>query len=217
MTTRVWNTQRPKGDDALLRHALLSVTIPDLSLSPFRAPFGAVNELSASITATFAGIGERIKAEYEKATEAARSFYNAMPRAVRRSQRKRRHYTADRSSKEWPGTEAVTPDHPARVIYKRLLSRDGVTSVLLDKALDRCGDADERAHRNADTAATELLSVADEVTPVTQETPERIAHQPRAPQLLMAVTSSRNQPADSHTRTVNSTQNDARQDTLRKA
>lgn len=140
-----------------------------------------------------------------------------MPRAVRRSLGKRRHRTADRTSQTWPGTEAVTPDHPARVIYKRLLSRDGVTSALLDKALDRCGDADERAHRHADTAATELLSVTDEIAPVAHETPERIAHQPRAPQLLMAVTSSRNQPADSHTRTVNSTQNDARQDTLRKA
>lgn len=214
MTTRVWNTQRLTGDNALVRHALLSVTVPDLS--PIRASFAAVNELTASVSDMFAVVAERIETEYKKATEGFRAAYKAMPRAVRRSLRKGRHSTADRSSKEWPGTEAVTPDHPARVIYKRLLSRDGVTSALLDRALDRCGDADERAHRHADTA-TELPAVADEVAPVALETPEQIAHQPGAPQLLLAVTSSRNAPADSHARTVNSAQTMQGRPPLRKA
>lgn len=202
MTTRTWNTQRPTSEGVLVRNAQSAVVIPDLSLSAFRASFTAVHELAAAVSNSFAVVAERIKAEYEKATEGLRAAYKAMPRAARRAQGKQHRITADRKSKAWPGTDALTPDHPARVVYKHLLSHCDMASALLDRALDRCSGADDRAHRHADTATAETPTVADEVTPVTQETPERIAHQPRAPQLLMAVTSSRNQPADSHTRTV---------------
>lgn len=206
MTTRVWTTQRPTGESVLLRDALAAAVVPDLS--PLRASFGALNELTASIADTFTAVAERIEAEYKRATEGFRVAYKALPRSVRRalSQGKARRMSADRASKAWPGTDALTPDHPARVIYKRLLSRAGVTSASLDRALERCSDADERAHRNADTATVEVQAVAVEVEPVETDAPERIEHHPGAPQLLLAVTSSRNAPADSHARTVNSAQ-----------
>lgn len=206
MTTREWTTQRPTGESVILRDALAAVVVPDLS--PLRASFAAMNELATSITDSFAAVAERIEAECKRASEGLRAAYDALPRAVRRalSQGKTRRQSADRASKAWPGTDALTPDHPARVIYKRLLSRAGITSASLDRALARCDAADDRALRHADTVAVEVQAVAVEVEPVETDTPERIEHHPGAPQLLLAVTSSRNAPADAHARTVNSAQ-----------
>lgn len=210
MTAEAFTVQRITGEGVLMRQTLDNA---HAALAPLRATLSALTNLGNSISDSFAAVTERIEAECKRATEVWRAAYNALPRSTRRAmaQRKTGRKSADYGSKAWPGTDAVTPDHPTRVIYKHLLSHADISAPVLDRALERCSDADERAHRHADAVTVEVQAVTVEVEPDATDTPERIEHRAGPPQLLLAVTSSRNAPADAHARTVNSDRHTARQ------
>ena len=206
MTVRAWSTdvqRSPRAvvlSDAMLHQSLATVSVPDLSA--FRSAF---QTMSGTATQAVGQAVERIRADFRRASESVHGLYRALPRATRRAldQGKYRKKTRDRSTKAWPGTDAVTPDHPARVVYKNLLTRAATDDththlVLLDRALNRCADADERAlntERITERISEPTADLCDGITPEVQTVH---AHSPEPPRLLVAVTASRNAPADGH-------------------
>ena len=202
MTVRAWSTDVQRSpqavalSDAVLRHSLATVVVPDLS--GLRATFQALNSVAVQAA-------ERMKADFQRAAETLQGVYKRAPRSLRRAlaQGKHRRKTRDRCAKAWPGTDAVTPDHPARVVYKHLLARStaGATHehlVLLDRALTRCADADERAlstERISERISEPTAELCNEITP---ETDTAKARSPEPQRYLVAVTASRNAPADGH-------------------
>ena len=214
MTTRAWSTVGGGSalvapTDLTLGKALTSALVPDCSLlrNAIDAAFAPARNLST--TGPLAQFAESLTADLRRIAEDVKNIYRQMPRATRRALEhgRYRRKTRDRNRKGWPGTEAVCPDHPARVIYKRLLAESPEVSPaeaqlhmqLLERALERCGDADDKAlHIDSPlTLATVAVSTEGAET-FTAETTNRDDHKPGAPHLLVAVTASRNAPADGH-------------------
>lgn len=198
---RVWVTGQQAAADRLygniVGQALPTVTMPQVHLDAF-----------ADLTASLTAFGERVATEVRRMTEGVRAAYRSLPRAVRRG----RHHRSsrDRASRHWPGTDAVCPDHPARVIYRHLVA-DTVTTAAgspdlarqraaqVERALARCGDADTRAL--ADAVPASDLPVSTHEQSCTDMTSDVTTHRELAPDdpstsLLVAVIASRNAPAD---------------------
>jgi len=200
-TARVWVTGQQATADRLhariVAQVLPTVTVPQVRLDAF-----------ADLTSSLAAFGERVATEVRRMTEGVRAAYRSLPRAVRRGRHHR--ITRDRASRHWPGTDAVCPDHPARVIYRHLVT-DTLTTAAgspdlaqhrhaqVERALARCGDADTRA-LSAAVPETELLvstheqSCTDMTTDVT--THRELRPDDTSTSRLVAVIASRNAPAD---------------------
>ncbi len=167
------------------------VAVPQVTLDAFA-------ELSASLTS----LGERLATEARRISEGVHALYRSLPRAVRRARSAR--VTRDKLSPHWPGTDAVTPDHPARVLYKRaarqaLVSPTEDAQQRIDRALDRCVTAEERA-ASCDLADMTRVPV---IMPAGIENLDTDSHRTPVPDsdrppLLQAVRSSRNAPTDAH-------------------
>ncbi len=202
MTVRVWSTGVEHSpavarlSDNIFRQSLASAVMPDLS--GIRATFQALNTVAAQA-------GERIRADLQRASETLQAMHKRLPRAIRRASKQGKYSkkTRDRCAKTWPGTDAVTPDHPARVVYKHLLLRSATDDtrthlVLLDRALNRCADADDRALHTEHTPERITELTADLCESITTEVDTVHDYSPEPPRFLVAVTASRNAPADGH-------------------
>lgn len=202
MTVRVWATGVDHSpavarlSDNIFRQSLANVVIPDLS--GIRATFQALNSAAAEA-------GERIRADLQRASETLQAMHKGLPRVIRRASKQGKYSkkTRDRCAKAWPGTDAVTPDHPARVVYKHLLSRSATADthahlVLLDRALNRCADADDRALHTENSTELNTELTADLCENVTPEVDTVHDYSPEPLRFLVAVTASRNAPADGH-------------------
>lgn len=214
MTVRAWSTAGEGPAlvahlDLALGKALTSALVPDYS--PLRnaidAAFAPARALST--TGPLTQFAESLTADLRRIAESLKDIYRQMPRAARRALEhgRYRRKTRDRNRQGWPGTEAVCPDHPARVIYKRLLAESPEVSPaeaqlhmqLLERALERCGDADEKAlHIDSPMTLATVAISAEGTEAFTAESTDRDEHRPGAPQFLVAVTASRNAPADGH-------------------
>lgn len=208
MTTRVWTTgvsRSPQAvalSDAMLRQSLATVSVPDLS--GFRSTFQALSNIG---TQALTQAAERIRADLQRASETLQAMHKRLPRAVRRASKQGKYSrkTRDRCAKAWPGTDAVTPDHPARVVYKHLLTRTPSEDtrahlVRLDRVLTWCADADDRALHTERITERITEPTADLTEGMAPEAHTVHAHSPEPPRFLVAVTASRNAPADAHAR-----------------
>lgn len=198
---RVWVTGQQAAAERLqaniVAQVLPTITVPQVHLDAF-----------ADLTASLSALRDRLGAEMRRLSDGVRAAYRSLPRAVRRGRHHRK--TRDRASRHWPGTDAVCPDHPARVIYRHLIT-DTVTTAAgspdlaqhraaqVERALARCGAADTRA-LSAAIPDTELLVSTHEQS-CTDMTSDVTTHRELAPDdmstsRLVAVIASRNAPAD---------------------
>lgn len=191
---RTWTTGATLRAPADLR------AVPALDLgSAFQAVGAAIAEMQRNANA----VAELVTRQMNQAREGVLAVWRSVPRATRRYRRRRT--SSDMRRADWPGTEAVTPDHPARVIHRHALRQslapEGHNAHrLYRKALTLCEAADERALSGTPTtsSAVSLTDLADAMH--TDDThPPGATHEvalPPVPRILSAVTSSRNEPAE---------------------
>ena len=204
---RTWTT------GATLRTPAEVLTVPALDLCNLRAVRVAVAEWQRTTDA----VAELVTRQMNQAREGVMAMWRSVPRATRRYRRNRT--SKDMKRADWPGTEAVTPDHPARVIHrhalKQSLAPEGHEAHrLYCKALTLCEAADERALSGVPTAGG-ALSFTDQTDTTHTDTahPPNSTHeipQPPVPLLLAAFTSSRNAPTEGAHLTYNANKNAVR-------
>lgn len=205
---RTWTT------GATLRTPAEVLAVPALDLGDtLRAVRVAVAEWQRTADA----VAELVTRQMNEAREGVMSVWRSIPRTTRRYRRIRT--SKDMRRTDWPGTEAVTPDHPARVIHrhalKKSLAPEGHEAHrLYNKALTLCEAADERAQSRTHSAGG-VLSFTDQCDTTQTDTAHlpNSTHEiplPPVPLLLAAVTSSRNAPSEGAHLTHNANTNAVR-------